>query len=142
MTAPGRATATVWPAATFGAPQTICDGAPSPVSTRQTRQPVGVGMAAGLEHLADDEVLERGHAVRVHAIDLGPREREPLGQRERLQAGVAVVVQPQQGQPHPNCSRKRRSFSYIRRRSLTPCLRKAIRSIPMPKAKPWIRSGS
>ena len=36
ITAPGRATATVWPAATLGAPQTICDGSPAPVSTRQT----------------------------------------------------------------------------------------------------------
>jgi hypothetical protein len=36
ITAPGRATATVCPAATFGAPQTICDGSPEPVSTRHT----------------------------------------------------------------------------------------------------------
>ncbi len=36
MTAPGAATATIWPAATFGAPQTICAGSPSPVSTMQT----------------------------------------------------------------------------------------------------------
>ena len=36
ITAPGRATATVWPAATFGAPQTICAGSPVAVSTRQT----------------------------------------------------------------------------------------------------------
>ncbi len=35
ITAPGVATATVWPAATFDAPQTICDG-PVPVSTWQT----------------------------------------------------------------------------------------------------------
>jgi hypothetical protein len=36
MTAPGRATATVWPAATLGAPQTIVRGAPEPSSTSQT----------------------------------------------------------------------------------------------------------
>src|SRR5579884_2711612 len=36
ITAPGLATATIWPAATFGAPQTICRGAPSPASTAQT----------------------------------------------------------------------------------------------------------
>src|SRR3954454_9608570 len=36
MTAPGRATATVWPAATFGAPQTICAMWPPPTSTLQT----------------------------------------------------------------------------------------------------------
>ncbi len=105
-------------------------------------EPVGVRVAAGLEHLADDEVLERGDAVRVHAVDLGPGQREPGRELERLEPGVAVVVEPEQRQPHPNCSRKRRSFSYMSRRSLTPCLRKAIRSIPIPNAKPWIRSGS
>ena len=37
ITAPGRATATVWPAATFGAPQTIVRGPSAPTSTSQTR---------------------------------------------------------------------------------------------------------
>ena len=36
IVAPGRATATVWPAATLGAPQTIVRPSPSPVSTWQT----------------------------------------------------------------------------------------------------------
>src|SRR5215211_2983245 len=36
MIAPGRATATVWPPATFGAPQTIWATSPEPTSTRQT----------------------------------------------------------------------------------------------------------
>ena len=36
ITAPGRATATVWPWATFGAPQTICAVSPSPSATVQT----------------------------------------------------------------------------------------------------------
>ena len=36
MTAPGRATATVWPSATLGAPQTICAVSPSPSATMQT----------------------------------------------------------------------------------------------------------
>jgi hypothetical protein len=56
MTAPGPATATVWPAATFGAPQTIR-------APRRRRRPCRrsggrVGMALGLEHLADDERVE------------------------------------------------------------------------------------
>ena len=33
ITAPGSATATVWPAATFGAPHTIVWGSPRPTST-------------------------------------------------------------------------------------------------------------
>ncbi len=36
MIAPGRATATVWPAATLGAPQTIVRGSPEPSSTLHT----------------------------------------------------------------------------------------------------------
>ena len=99
-------------------------------------------MALGGQHAADAEVLERRDAVAVDAVDLGPGEREPRRERVRRQRRIAVVVQPEEREPHPNCSRKRRSFSYISRRSLTPCLRKAIRSIPMPNAKPLIRSGS
>ena len=41
--APGRATATVWPAATFGAPQTIVTGSPAPTSTVQTRSRSALG---------------------------------------------------------------------------------------------------
>src|SRR5215216_3586217 len=100
-------------------------------------------MTLGAHHLADDEVLERRDAVGVDAVDLRAGQRQPRGEVERLQVGIAVVVQPEQRESHqPNCSRKRRSFSYISRRSLTPCLRKAIRSIPIPKAKPCTRSAS
>ena len=51
ITAPGRATATVWPAATFGAPQTIWDGAPSPVSTLQTVSRSASGWRSALSTL-------------------------------------------------------------------------------------------
>ncbi len=51
ITAPGRATATVCPAATFGAPQTICDGAPSPVSTLQTVSRSASGWRSALSTL-------------------------------------------------------------------------------------------
>ncbi len=47
-----------------------------------------------------------------------------------------------QRNPHPNCSRKRRSLSSSRRRSGMPCLSIAIRSTPRPQAKPWTFSGS
>ena len=112
ITAPGLATATVWPAATFGAPHTICDGAPSPMSTTQTRQAVGVGVLLGLEHPADDEVLERGDAVVLDALDLGAGHRQPLGERGRVERRADVLVQPFERDAHqPNCSRKRTSLS-------------------------------
>ena len=65
MTAPGRATATVWPAATFGAPQTIVRRLALADVDGADAQPVGVGVLLGLQHAADDEVLQRGDAVRA-----------------------------------------------------------------------------
>ncbi len=112
ITAPGLATATVWPAATFGAPHTICDGASSPMSTRHTRSRSAFGMLLGLEHPADDEVLERGHAVALDALDLGAGHGQALGELVRVERRRAVLVQPFEGDAHqPNCSRKRTSLS-------------------------------
>ena len=54
--APGRATATVCPAPTLGAPQTIVRS-PSPTSTVQTRSRSASGCCSAASHLADDEVL-------------------------------------------------------------------------------------
>ena len=55
ITAPGRATATVCPAATLGAPQTIVAALLLAEVDGADLQPVGVGMLLGLEHPADDE---------------------------------------------------------------------------------------
>ena len=60
----------------------------------------------------------------------GPRRRTATSQ----ESGALI--------DHPNCARKRTSLSKNSRRSGTWCLSIAIRSIPMPKAKPWTRSGS
>ena len=88
MTAPGRATATVWPAATFGAPQTICDGVAPPMSTMQTLSRSASGCCSALEHVPDDEVLERADAVVLDALDLGAGHRQALGER----VGVEVAA--------------------------------------------------
>ena len=53
------------------------------------------------------------------------------------QVDVDELAQPAERHPHRNCSRKRRSFSRNRRRSVMPCLSILIRSGPIPKAKPW-----
>ncbi len=47
ITAPGRATATVCPAATFGAPQTIVRGLALAEIDRADLQAVGVGVLLG-----------------------------------------------------------------------------------------------
>ena len=93
--APGRATATVWPAATLGAPQTIVRSpSPSPVSTVQTRSRSASGCCSALEHPADDEALGRGRADGADPLDLGPGHHQPLGDLRHLDAGVAVLAQP------------------------------------------------
>ena len=46
------------------------------------------------------------------------------------------------GNPHANCSRNRTSPEYSRLMSLMPYFIIAMRSRPMPKAKPEILSGS
>ena len=100
-------------------------------------QTVGVGMLLGGEHAADDEAVVRAHAARRDPRDLGPGHLQALGQLGGGDVGRAVLAQPFDGDVHqPNCSRTRRSLSYSSRRSGMPCLSMAIRSIPMPKAKP------
>ena len=58
--APGRATATVCPAATFGAPQTIVAGGVLAEVDGADLQPIGVGVPLGAQHPPDDEVLGEG----------------------------------------------------------------------------------
>ena len=105
-------------------------------------QPVGVRMLVGAQDLADDEAVERADAVLVDALDLGPCERQPLGELAQPEVRAHVVVEPFQRDSHPNCSRSRTSLSKNIRRSGTPCLSIAMRSTPMPNAKPCTFSGS
>ena len=148
ITAPGRATATVCPAATFGAPHTIVAGSrrdPSPRRDRPCTPSAGRrrGAARTLEHAPDDEVLDRPRTpwwwiASTFVPVIVRRSSIPLD----VERGIAVFAQPVQRDPHPNCSRKRRSFSKYRRRSGMPCLSIAIRSTPIPQAKPCTFSGS
>ena len=73
--APRARDATVWPAATFGAPQTIVTGSPAPTSTCR-RAAVGVGVLDRLEDAPDDVVRGRGRTVAKCPLDLQAVERE------------------------------------------------------------------
>ena len=124
---------------------TAHDLRPRPVADvdRAHAQAVGAGVATRLEHPADHEPIERRHAVSLDALDLGPGHRQPLRDLRYRQVGSAVPIEPFQRRAHQsNCSSIRTSLSYRSRRSGTPCLSIAIRSIPMPNANPWIFSGS
>src|SRR3712207_8585379 len=53
---------------------------------------------------------------------LGAGQVEPLRDLRGGEVRRAVLAQPCERHPHPNCSRKRMSLSKKRRRSGTPCL--------------------
>ncbi len=95
-------------------------------------------------HLQDAPDDERAaDAAGVQSLLLEPHGHEvggdllagdPFGQRD-------VVAQPVDRNPHqisiPNCALKRTSPSIISRMSAIPCRNIAVRSTPIPKAKPW-----
>ena len=91
--APGRATATVWPAATLGAPQTIVRS-PSPASTVQTRSRSASGCCSALSTLPTTKPSAEGGPTIADPLDLGPGHHQPLGDLRGLDAGVAVLAQP------------------------------------------------
>src|SRR6185437_2639151 len=53
-----------------------------------------------LEHAADDEALERIHAVMVDGLDLRAGHGQALLERGHRQAGVGVLAEPFDGDPH------------------------------------------
>ena len=105
-------------------------------------QPLGVGVPRHGDDLADHEAIGRWRADVGDPLELRRPQREQLAQLVDGQAGIAVLAEPQVRHPHRNCSSTRTSFSKNLRRSGTPCLSIAIRSIPIPNAKPWTRSAS
>ena len=109
---------------------------------RADLEPIGIRMGLGGEHPADHEPVGRRDAELAEPFDLGAGHREALGERPRLDPGIAEGREPADRDPHQNCSRRRTSLSKNIRRSGTPCLSIATRSMPSPKANPWTRSGS
>ena len=141
---PGRATATVCPAATFGAPQTIVAGARRRRRGRPCRP--SAGRRRGAARRSSTRPTTKCSAAR-HAVVWIASTFVPVIVRRssiaRTSSGGSQYSRSHgSGHPHPNCSRKRRSFSKYSRRSGMPCLSIAIRSMPIPKAKPCTFSGS
>jgi hypothetical protein len=99
-------------------------------------EPVRARMTLDREQLPDDDVPPV-LAPADDPLDLHPEQGQAFGERFRSQVDVHDLAQPTERHPHRNCSRKRRSLSRKRRRSVMPCLSILIRSGPIPKAKPW-----
>ena len=113
ITAPGRATATVCPAATLGAPQTIWAGSPSPDVDAADAQAVGVGVRGRPRAPARRRTprARRRRGARC-ARPCVPVIVEALGELGRLERRVGQYSCSQlQRDPHPNCSRNRTSLS-------------------------------
>ena len=62
-------------------------------------QPVGVGMGLGLDHIGDDEILQRLGRV-VDALDLEADARQRLDDLVERRVGVEVVLEPGEGEFH------------------------------------------
>ena len=136
-TAPGRATGTRWPAAMFVAPQTISSGSPEPTVTRVSDSRSASRMLLDGEELADDDVLPVG-APPLDALDLHPEQGQALGQLLRRQLDVDVLAQPATAGPSPELLQEAQVVLHVQAQVADRSgARFAIRSTPMPKAKPW-----
>ena len=134
--APGSATATFWPAATFGAPHTIVRGAPSPTSTRHTESRSAFGCRSQRVDAADGDRREIGADAPRRPRPRSRRHREAIGERA-IARQIDELGEPRERQPHQICPSTRRSPSNRWRRCGIPNRRIAVRSMPMPNAKPW-----
>ncbi len=66
----------------------------------------------------------------LQGINLQAGHGQTIGQLLRRDFHIHVIFQPLEGDFHPNCSRKRQSFSKKRRMSLMPYLSMVMRSHP------------
>ena len=162
IVAPGSATATVWPASTFGAPQTIVRGSESPVSTVQTLSRSAFGCGSRVSTLPITKPLPLGGPIDPTRSTSVPviasrtaSSSAPIPGSQCSRSHGTGHSPPRQCSAHGepdfdvrfalaqrNCSSIRTSLSKKRRRSGTPWRSIAIRSTPIPKAKPWTCSGS
>ena len=97
--APGRPSTPTSPARALGAPQTTCSGSPSPVSTDEHLQLVGIGMARGAQHAGDPEPGQALGRV-FDPLDFKPDGVELGGDRLDARLGIEVVLEPGQRELH------------------------------------------
>src|SRR6266540_4315989 len=99
-------------------------------------------MLFDLQH-AGDEHLAQVLVQRDDGVDGRAQHREPVGHLLGVERAAEQRLEPAARDDHPaNCRRKRTSLSEKSRMSGMPCRVIAMRSGPMPQAKPVYFSGS
>ena len=138
---PTVATGTLSPASKFWAPHTICSGSPPPTSTVVTHSFSASGCRSFVDDPPDDDALEL-RADRLDGLDGRARQVEPVGelggrQVDRRRAPAATSsIRACFYSFFQNCRRNRTSDSRKTRRSGMSWRSAAMRSAPMPNAKP------
>ena len=84
---------------------------PSPTSTMQTVSRSASGWCSALSTRPMTNPSTAPTPWLVDALDLGPGQRQALGELAQAEVRPHVLVKPVERDPHPNCSRKRRSLS-------------------------------
>ena len=97
---PGSTTGTIWPAATFGAPQTIRTGAGPPHFNLADGQAVGPRVGAALQHPSDDDARKAAAQV-LDALGLQAGHGQAVDQLFGRRVDVHVLAQPVQRDLHP-----------------------------------------
>ena len=123
-TAPGRAQGTLRPAAALGAPQTICRGWPSPISTRQTLRRSASGCLLTSSTWATTTSAKAGATFSSSSTSRPAMVRRWVNSLPATGGFTKLRSQDSENfmgsVPQTNWRRKRRSPSKKRRRSLTP----------------------
>ena len=122
----------------FVAPQTISSGSPSADASRVVSDSRSArGCFSTRQQLADDDVLPVG-APALDALDLHPEQRQPLGELLGRQLDVDVVAEPGQRDLSSELLQEAQVVLHVQPQVADAVLRRlAIRSTPMPNAKPW-----
>ena len=119
----------------FVAPQTISSTS-SPTRTRVSERRSARGWRA-TSSSSPVTTFRQSAPQRSIPLTSIPSKREALGELLGVELDIDVVAEPGERDPHRNCPRKRRSSSRKTRMSVIPWRSIAIRSTPIPKAKPW-----
>src|SRR5262249_31673049 len=111
-------------------------------------QTIGIGVADGFDDFRNHHALESGLDL-FEVLHDQAGGTQPIRDLGGGRAELHELTQPTQWQLHRrppltegNCARNRRSFSKKSRISSMPSFTWAVRSTPIPNAKPWYSAGS